>query len=94
MNEKEFLKRYDEKDQFTENEIESILWDFLQFDEINGNDHRWYRPVMTIIKVNDRFFAIDWNRGLTEYQEHEYPNQPYEVESRKKIIEVTEWVKK
>ena len=48
----------------------------------------------TIFKVANRFFAIDWEQGLTECQENFYNEQPYEVEPHDKVITITEWVKK
>lgn len=48
----------------------------------------------TIFKVSNRFFAIDWEQGLTECQENFYNEQPYEVIKKEKVVTVTEWVKK
>jgi hypothetical protein len=39
---------------------------------------------------------VEWEEGLTENQENEFYNQPYEVEKKtyEKTITVTEWVSK
>ena len=48
----------------------------------------------TIVQVADRFFKIDWERGLTECQEDEYWDQPVEVTPHEyeKTITVREWI--
>lgn len=88
------LNKIDKKYKLTEKEIQVFMNDNFQVDEIEGVEHRWYREITTIIERNNRYFAIEWNRGLTECQEHEFPNQPYEVEPKDKVIVINEWVKK
>lgn len=44
---------------------------------------RWYEYVTSIIEIKGEFYAIDWGRGLTEYQENEYSCQPKRV---KKVV--------
>ncbi|PIT54690.1 hypothetical protein [Snodgrassella alvi] len=46
--------------------------------------------VQTIVRINDKHYAIDWRRGLTENQDNSYGNQPYEVLKRTKTV--TDWV--
>lgn len=90
----EILKKIDNKEFLSEKEIKTFVHDNCEVDEIEGEEHRWYRVITTIIEINNRYFAICWNRGLTEYQENEYPNQPYEVESKDEIITIKKWIKK
>lgn len=75
-------------EELTEKEIKTLIWDGY-IDEIEGETHRWYREVKTIIKIDSELYAIDWDRGLTELQENEYPNQPYRVVRKEKQITVT-----
>lgn len=90
----EIFKKIDNKEILSEKEIKVLVHDNFEVDEIEGEEHRWYRIVSTIIERDNRYFRIDWHRGLTEYQENEYPNQPYEVEPKEKVITVKEWIKK
>lgn len=48
----------------------------------------------TIVQVADRYFKINWERGLTEYQENSYYNQPKEVvpHEYEKTITVRDWI--
>ena len=89
-----FCSRYDARDKFNEDELQYMAFDCIQKDEIEGDEHRWTRDVTTIFECDGRFFSIDWNRGLTEYQENEFYNQPQEVKLQeyKKTITVREWV--
>jgi hypothetical protein len=70
---------------------ESELIDFLEFevDIIEGGDRRWYRSITTISKIGDKFFAMEWDKGLTENQEDEFYNQPYEVELEEAVVTKT-----
>ena len=56
-----------------------------------GENGRWTRPVTSIIEFGGRYFQIDWDEGLTEYQPNEFYDQPFEVkkESHEEIITVT-----
>ena len=76
------------------NEIEQLIYDYrhIHVDEISGDDLRWVKPMTSIIKIRDKYFAIDWFKGLTEYQENEIDDQPYEVKKVEKMVPVTEWI--
>lgn len=96
MNEIEFISEYEQAiahlkagEELTEKEIKTLIWDGYIIDEIEGETHRWYREVKTIIKIDSELYAIDWDRGLTALQENEYPNQPYRVVRKEKQITVT-----
>ena len=90
----EILKKIDNKEILSEKEIKTFIHDNYEVDEIEGEEHRWYRIITTIIEINNRYCAINWNRGLTECQENEYPNQPYEVEPKDEVITIKKWIKK
>lgn len=91
MSNKEFLTRYDNGEKFTEEELSDLRWEFVEVDTQYGENHRWNRPATTIFRVEDRLFALDWWQGLTEMQENEFYDQPYEVKEVKKMIEITEY---
>lgn len=93
MSNEEFLAKYDIGEKFTEEELSDLRWEFVEVDTQYGENHRWNRPATTIFKVEDRLFALDWWQGLTEMQENEFYDQPYEVKEVKKMIEVTEYKK-
>lgn len=82
------------EDEFTEKELTEILWKLKEVDREEGEDLRWVKPVTSIFELCERFFAIDWYEGLTEYQSNEFYDQPYEVTKHTKQITVTEWVRK
>ena len=88
------IDKIDNKEFLTTQEIKEMIFEFEQIDEYGGELERWVQPVSTIIQANGRFFKIDWFRGLTEMQENEYYDQPYEVFLTKKMIEVNQWNKK
>lgn len=89
------LIKIDNGEKLTEDEIKTLVWEFKEINREYGEKGRWTRVVTSIIEIKDRTFAIDWEEGLTEYQENEYYYQPYEVKlhSYEKTIVVNEWVK-
>lgn len=91
MSNEEFLAKYDTGEKFTEEELSDLRWEFVEVDTQYGENHRWNRPATTIFKVEDRLFALDWWQGLTEMQENEFYDQPYEVKEVKKMIEITKY---
>jgi hypothetical protein len=82
----------------TDEEVEFIVDCGLSeysFSEEEGESSRWEQSMTTILKINDRYFAIDWERGLTEMQENYYDSQiAKEVIPVTKTITVTEWKEK
>ena len=96
MTNEEFLKRYDSgKPEFTYDELRQMAYGEVgtEVDTIEGESLRWTQCVETIFEVNDRYFGIGWDRGLTEYQENEFDlSEVYEVE--KKAVTTYEWVYK
>ena len=79
-------------DKLSEREIKTLVYDGIEVDEIEGDSGRWTQGVQTIIDIDGELWAIEWYRGLTEYQENEFYNQPYRVVKREKQIVVTEYV--
>lgn len=102
MTPEEFLRRMDNGERFSEEELESIIWggiddtnssiDFYQADEIEGASGRWQKLMTKVLCFGDRFFAIDYEQGLTEYQENSYEYQPYEVTKKEIMVVQTKWI--
>ena len=90
MTNEEFLQRYDSgKPNFTKDEIEEMAYEEFgnYVTTAEGKHHRWYREVETIVEVEGRLFAVNWNEGLTEQQENDFDDaEVYEVERKEKII--------
>lgn len=75
----------------TEDELEELAFDY-QFEEFEGDRGRWSIATQSIIRLHNKNFAIDWQKGSTEMQENEFYDQPYEVKKVEKMIPVTEWI--
>lgn len=91
-----FLERFDRKETFDEWERQMMAWGEVgtEVDQIENDSGRWTTCMTTVFEIGGRYFAIDWDRGLTERQENEYWNQPYEVTKLRyeKTRVVTEWI--
>lgn len=103
MDVKEFEDKLKNKT-FSEEELRDFCWQNLDekinenlkhIERIEDSDlNRWTRNVSDILKYKDKYYRIDWQEGLTEYQEDYYGEQPYEVKKIEKQITVTDWVLK
>lgn len=81
------------QEQLSEDEIKALVYNnVVGFDiehEEEGESGDWDKYMYTVVKCKDgnnqdRLFEITWLKGLTEYQENSYWDQPVEV---KKIVE-------
>ena len=67
--------------------------------ELTGENRRWTRTVTTTVQIEgieDRYWNIEWEEGLTEMQESFFSKQPYEVRPVREIVpahEVVRYVK-
>lgn len=91
------VKKIDSGERLTEAELQKLVWEFedVEFREYDDNG-RWSRGTRSILLLCGRFFEIYWQEGLTEMQDNEFYNQPYEVikNEREEVVKVVEWVKK
>lgn len=91
LDEKYFLDKINNNDNLDEKELRELVeW---SFDEVGGEHSRWMEYVTSYVRLGDKVFAIDWERGLTELQESLFYDQPYEVRLVEKVVTVKEWVK-
>lgn len=79
-------------EKLSEGEIKTLVYDGVEVDEVEGGSGRWTQHIQTIIDIDGDLWAIDWNRGLTEYQENEFYNQPYRVVKQERQVVITEYV--
>lgn len=93
LSEEETLyNRLCKKDDFTEEELQELVWGEYVIEEIEGCDNRWTKDMESILLVNGHYFSIPWQKGLTECQDNSFYNKPYEVKPIEKIIKTTEYV--
>lgn len=93
------LSKIDNNIKLDESELRELAFDF-EVEREEGDSGRWSQGIRSYIQIKDRYFVLDWDRGLTENQPNEFYNQPYEVikEVTEKIIPehkeiITEWIK-
>jgi len=89
---KEILDKLNKHEKLEEWEIENLVIENKVDEEVNDKG-RWEEYMFTVVQLDDKYFGIDWNRGLTENQEDSFMDQPYEVvkETVTKTIIVNEW---
>ena len=88
-----YLSKIDAKESLTEEECLNMAY-YFDIENEYGENRRWSRWVRTICKLNDRYFAVEWDQGLTELQDDSCFDQPYEVQLHEydKVIRVKEWI--
>lgn len=95
---KQIVNKLKHGEQLSEEEIDLIISEEVDgldnyIEEENG-DTRWYRLMSTFCKTDDdRWFCLPWKAGLTEHQENEFWEQPYEVkrEIKEIVTKVNVW---
>ena len=90
----EVIKAIDNGEELSESILKDLVYSY-DIDNEYGENRRWSRWARTIVELNGRYFAIEWDQGLTEMQPDEFYEQPYEVKLNEydKVIHVKEWVK-
>ena len=77
------LDKIDKGESLTESELRTLVFEFGIETEV-GDKLRWVQSMFTVVKLCDRTFGINWLEALTEYQENEFIEQPYEVRLQEK----------
>lgn len=85
------LGKIDRGETLTEEELRELVFEYEHETTNIGDKLRWTQPKRTIVKLDDRYFRINWQEALTEMQGNEFDNQPVEVEQYEKVIVVKEW---
>ena len=85
------LAKIDKGEALTKEELRELVFEYDHETSDNGSKLRWTQPKRTIVKLDNRYFRINWQEALTEMQENEFGNQPVEVEQYEKLIVVKEW---
>jgi len=86
------LAKIENNEKLTEKELSTLVYEFGSETQ-NGENRRWSRTNTTIVELQNKYFSIDWEEGLTESQDNAFYNQPIEVikKTYEKTITVTEW---
>lgn len=89
--EEAMLQMIDSGMALSERELSNLLEYELEHE--SSEPDRWTRHITSIVELCGRYFALEWEQGLTEYQANYFGKQPYEVRERtyEKTITVTEW---
>lgn len=73
---KEFLALYDNRERIPDFILREVLCTNPIILERYDENRRWTRGATSVVSIpvegGERFFAIYWEEGLTEYQENEY----------------------
>lgn len=70
----EMLSEFKEGDSyFVPSDVQYGDWDGIKFvEELELDERRWTMVMLTIVEFDGKLYGIEWERGLTENQEHEF----------------------
>ena len=88
------LAKIDKGEALTEDELRELVFEYEHEDISDASEDsvlRWTRIKKTIVKIDNRYFRIIWQKALTEMQENVFDNQPVEVEQYEKVVVVKAW---
>lgn len=95
-----FIKFTDEYFQYkldTQTFDKEDFWEFIDAFGVEteyGEPRRWSRLATTYCEFNNKYYACEWDQGLTEMQESDwYGDQPYEVVPKEKTVVIKVWEK-
>lgn len=84
---KEMFQKIKNGIDLSENELNELV--YYSVKDIEGEDRRWSRGVTSILDIDGETYILNWEKGLTEYQENEFYEQPVKVRIEKKTKVVT-----
>ena len=90
----ELLSKLLNKEELTTEELRDLFWEYDDYvvDEWEDENRRWYCRNYKVLKLDDRYFRLEADIGLTENIEHDFDFQPTEVyKAEVKIIEKIVW---
>ena len=90
----ELLIKLLNKEKFTYRELHDLFWEYDEYvvDEWKDENRRWSCYNYKVLKIDDRYFRLEADLGLTESVEDNFDFQPTEVyKAEVKIIEKIVW---
>lgn len=73
----------------TESELKGLACEF-PFYEIEKDRDSFTVDTQSIVKLRDKYFAINWQQGLEDFEDSKFGAQPYEVKKVNRMT--TEWI--
>lgn len=98
MTAKEIIERYETINEFAPYEIQQIVWEKIPGMKIIENkiidEGRWDVTRGTIIKIENKYFEVNWLEGKTEMLENDYSLWTSITEVYKRRIVTEEYLTK
>ena len=72
----ELLRKIDNNENLSSQDYWEMIDNYSIYSD-EGEDGRWTRFMYNLVKLGDRYFEINWQKGLTEMQEDcfDYPEE-------------------
>lgn len=88
----EIYKKLLNSEKLSDRELLELVFEGREVEESIESHNRWTLSVRTVIKVEDRYFSIRWEKANTESQEHYFYEQPEEVKLVEEIVVIKKYV--
>lgn len=88
------INKYDNNEELTPGDIRTLVLEF-EWERKEHENRRWSRWVDVVVKLEDRYFMVGYDEGLTEMQDNEYDDTSIvEVMPIEKTVTIIDWIKK
>ena len=73
----------------TKEDLKDLVCEFPMY-EIEKDRDSFTVNTQSIVKLRDKYFAINWKQGIEDFEDSEFDTQPYEVKKITKMV--TQWL--
>lgn len=89
MTEEEIIKKLETGEKFSEYELSYLLEYEVKDERDEYDERRWSMGTYSILAIGDKYYGLNWDRGLTEMQENYFYSQPVEVVRKEEVVTKT-----
>ena len=73
-------------------EVQKLIYSDTHIDEVHLDSGRWTEHLQAIYEIKGRYYAVYWERGLTECQDNEFYSQvAEEVIPIDEVVTIRKW---
>ena len=89
MTEEELFNKIKSGQELTESELGYLLDYELTSERDEYDERRWVMGTYSIVELKGEYFGLNWDRALTEMQEHYFYDQPKKVVRKEEVVTKT-----
>lgn len=92
MIDSELKQKIQNGDELTSEEVRKLIYSDTHIDDVELDSGRWTEYLQMIYEINGKYYAVYWERGLTECQDNEFYSQvAEEVIPIDEVVTIRKW---